>query len=882
MLARLEPAMLRRGMEKSWIMSARWQTVGALVFFCALSVVQLRPVAANLSRAIIDGHGDVYVNIWVLGDLSDRVGCCPFRLFDGRIFYPYPNALASVDHMIANAVIGAPLRLVGMEPIALYNLVFLLTFALSGFFTFLLVRRLTDSIFAGLAAGCAFAFGTFRTTHLMHLHLLSTQWVPLAFLALHLFLETPTRRRLAGLTVAGLLVALSSWHVALISAVGLLVVTSVLLAADGRRPWKRLAGLTAAVALVAICLVPIARVYNNVLEDWVRPTVGEEPRELERIHYSATLDGLVHPSVRTRSLFRAILPDTAHGEARVFPGVIVLVFALPAVCRRWMPGAPAGLLTWLLRGTLALSAGLVIAEIVGVVRGAALPLVEGVAWLGPVRIFGAVLALLGLVRARWLRGEAPMVRASYAYGLLAIVGLLLSLGPRITIWRVDLGPGFDVLNLLPRFHALRAPARFSLLLSFGVAVLAGLGAARVQRHVPGTMGVVGAATALALLTLDVRLNPVSILRAPNRAAIHRWLAEHPEPGAAIEYPEANNPWAVLASLDYDRRIVNGTSYVWPSTLVLGDKDALSARQMELLWQDLHPRFVVLRSELFPPGLRERVGQEVQSRPDSLRLLAEFGAGDAVYELVDRGRGQRLFRRWPASRLWAPRGLVVSAARSRGPASRRGVVARRGHGRPRASWTPDNRPRFVPLDPAAIQDGINVVEVEGRYRQPDSMAGHDIGTTGVTLPADVAVASAEDGAWVLVNGREIAVDKGYLLVVLDPDRAEILETGVFNTSWHKESSAALVEFVRRIPVGHPVLVASEFDVSRRLTPEAVESLRALGLREDLRARFRWAHAAIGVKGAPAGSAREVAAPQQAILTLGEIAAPVVQLDGLQIQ
>ncbi len=139
----------------------------------------------------------------------------------------------------------------------------------------------------------------------------------------------------------------------------------------------------------------------------------------------------------------------------------------------------------------------------------------------------------------------------------------------------------------------------------------------------------------------------------------------------------------------------------------------------------------------------------------------------------------------------------------------------------------------------------------------------------------------DKSSVRVNGRDLDVDKGYLLVVLDAASGDVQARREFNSSWHDADSAALVEFVRTIPPGSPVLVASEFDVSRRLSGDAVAALRELGLREDLRDRFGWAHAAIGVKGAPPGSAVEVVDPHAAVVSLNPSGTPIVALSRLQL-
>ena len=54
----------------------------------------------------------------------------------------------------------------------------LLSFVLTGLFTYLLVRDLTGSRAAGLLSGVAFAFCPFRFMQMGHLHMLATAWFP--------------------------------------------------------------------------------------------------------------------------------------------------------------------------------------------------------------------------------------------------------------------------------------------------------------------------------------------------------------------------------------------------------------------------------------------------------------------------------------------------------------------------------------------------------------------------------------------------------------------------------------------------------------------------------------------------------------------------------
>jgi hypothetical protein len=66
---------------------------------------------------------------------------------------------------------------------------------------------------------------------------------------------------------------------------------------------------------------------------------------------------------------------------------------------------------------------------------------------------------------------------------------------------------------------------------------------------------------------------------------------------------------------------------------------------------------------------------------------------------------------------------------------------------------------------------------------------------------------------------------------------------------------LAEFIADVPEGYTVAVAAADEASMSLGEEAALALRAIGAGGDLRERFRWSHAIIGVKGAEPGTALE---------------------------
>jgi hypothetical protein len=168
----------------------------------------------------------------------------------------------------------------------------------------------------------------------------------------------------------------------------------------------------------------------------------------------------------------------------------------------------------------------------------------------------------------------------------------------------------------------------------------------------------------------------------------------------------------------------------------------------------------------------------------------------------------------------------------------------------------------------------VIELRHDYRRTAAARGpeHVIGTTGVTSPVDVVIRSGGqphgDVASIQIGVRELAPNRrGYNLVAVGP-AGEIRSRAVFDTLGDRASSGRLVAWVHALPDGTIVFGAVKDEASGQLSPEAVGALSTLGVRGDLRGRYRESHAFIGVKGAPAGSAIESLGPRQVEIRVGE--------------
>ena len=192
-------------------------------------------------------------------------------------------------------------------------------------------------------------------------------------------------------------------------------------------------------------------------------------------------------------------------------------------------------------------------------------------------------------------------------------------------------------------------------------------------------------------------------------------------------------------------------------------------------------------------------------PGALRLRARFGQ-DYVYELIDRGVGTRLYRVWPKDELehrkgFAMTGRVTGTREGTVP----GLVVTLNGVTMLDRWGDEATgayPRVLPIDPEQLSPGLNTLEIRADYRFGDAEPGYAVGTTGVSLAADVVVTAGRDRATVEVNGRLERVERGYFLAVLDTETGRITDIGSFDTSWYREESDRLAAFIENIPRGCP--------------------------------------------------------------------------------
>ena len=512
-----------------------------LCFYVLLALGMTYPLLAHWTHGVLGPPGDnfeyLYKLAWFKRALFD-LHASPW--FTPDVFYPQGYHVALHEMSLTNVALGMPLTVLWGETVS-YNALILLSFVLSGFGAYLLVFRLTRERLAGLLSGVAYAYCAYRMAHLGagHLNLLGTQWLPFLFLCLE---QTLRSRKVLPAALVGLffaLSALSSWYYA--PMFGLFAALYVLWRA---RPWRerlfnrRMGLLLAVVALVAMVLM-LPSIVPTV-QQWSQRGMAFSLREVDVFSASVGdwfVPNALHPLWgRWVASYYASSEDVPEHIISLSWGALLLAgAALWPGQRRRASGAWAALLV----SAVVLALGTTLH-----VNGQRVYLATP-AWLEK-----GFTAAMG-----WLANRLALHRMPSYYELRVAGAVYVPL------------PTLLCYLYLPFFDSMRVWSRFGLLAAFAVAVLGGLGTARLLRvvkrpalHVSlGVLLVAAvvtelASTPFALGWSEVRAQPVDV-----------WLKQQTGPGAVAVFPlwKAEHGAALYASAVHGKPVVYGYGAFFP-------------------------------------------------------------------------------------------------------------------------------------------------------------------------------------------------------------------------------------------------------------------------------------------------------------------------------
>jgi hypothetical protein len=392
----------------------------ALAIYALLAGIFTYPLVLNMDR--VNGAGDPAVMVWSMAWISHALFTEPAALYGANFFYPTQDALAYTDLLLPSALLTSPLYFLTNNPLLSFNVVLLLTYVLSGYATFLLVRRLLAgrdyAVAAALFAGAIYTLSPYRYGHITQLNSMTTYFLPLILLFMHRYLE------------------------------------------DGRRPLDLfLVGLF-------FCLNALSGLYYGVFAilmmaafyvTWL--LIKRESPRLRDFLYGAPIFaafGAVLLIVLYPYLALSGSGDHGRGIDTVVGGSLIPRALLTSVPESWLLG-------WT-------------PEAFGVIHENGKPVYELTLYPG---LVATCLAVFAIARRR---ASKPVL----LYALLGLTMFILSLGPLITVAGVEIPlPYYLLYEFVPGFGSLRVPARLWSIVMLCIAVLAGFGMRSLMQKLGG-------------------------------------------------------------------------------------------------------------------------------------------------------------------------------------------------------------------------------------------------------------------------------------------------------------------------------------------------------------------------------------------------------------
>ena len=292
----------------------------AFAAYVLLTVAMTWPWA-SAPRELAPSNGDLLGHVWGIAWVVTRGFANPVGLYDANMYFPETLSLAYTESLIPQSLQALPIFWLGGGPLFAHNLVLLATFPLSGLGAFLLARELSRSRLGAFFAGLAYAFTAFRFEHVIHIGVISAQWLPLALLLLLRSVRRPSLGRLSLLGGLCWLQALSSGYHAVILAVALVAAGAVV----GKRALRRRSAFPIALALFlsAVAVGLAAWPYRELQQ---RHDLGRGRDAY--LHWSARpwsfLDTGRYPALPHERWLR----DTAMERMPLFPGTAAVVLAV--------------------------------------------------------------------------------------------------------------------------------------------------------------------------------------------------------------------------------------------------------------------------------------------------------------------------------------------------------------------------------------------------------------------------------------------------------------------------------------------------------------------------------------------------------------------------
>ncbi|HEX6201800.1 MAG TPA: hypothetical protein VF100_02280, partial [Thermoanaerobaculia bacterium] len=257
-----------RALERHRALHRALETAAAFVVYSGISAWFLRPIWRLGATHLPQGLGDPLFNLYLLAWVGRQLRLGLPDLWGANFFFPVPDALALSDHMIGPGAQAAAIEAAtGGGPIAAYNVLFFLSFALAGTTTFAVLRAGGLGRAAAFVGGSVFAFSPYRWEQTYHLQVLLAQWIPPLLWSFHRLLERPRAAAAAAFLLFYVLHVTGGNYLAYLVHVPLLALLAErLLRGEERRRLLSTSSLRVLLPAAAACALLLALIFQPYLE----------------------------------------------------------------------------------------------------------------------------------------------------------------------------------------------------------------------------------------------------------------------------------------------------------------------------------------------------------------------------------------------------------------------------------------------------------------------------------------------------------------------------------------------------------------------------------------------------------------------------------------
>lgn len=612
---RCDPSDLKTGMRVNLML---------IGLFLICTVIITWPLALHPSSYVRD-EGDPLLTSWILSWVNQSLRDNPAALFDPPVFYPEKGALAFSETLLLPSITVAPVFLLGGSAILANNLLYFLSFILTGWFFYLMCRELGMSSAASLVGAVLFDFAPFRMDF-SHVQLSQVQYFPLQIMLFNRHFRLRKARYLLGSWLAFAATTLSCSYYGVYALLLMTLLHLFFLAAHWRTfTLRTLGALVTAPLPAASILLPYYLKYMQV-----RRAYGFE-RSLTGVE-SFGADLAAYATFFCQSAVMGGIGKFFQGSTVqcLAPGVIGTLLAIALLVVR--PGR--------MREDGAVHSSFpTIADLVCVALTVLCCLVTLDGLLPPTS--GIVAGSLTLLLAVWL-GEIlwTTLRRSQdlhtrAFAWIAALAFIASLGLEIRVAGASLGPGiYGFFKHFPGFWGIRAVSRISVLFFLCFFILSAYGMDRLREK--GWIPRHGPLVVMILIGLELMNAPVPWVSYQTRdAEAYEWLTSRNDGGVVLELPLGTflgQYRAMYESSMHHHHLFNGVSGFVPAayfarTRILETYPSRAA--LDLLQGMLPLKYILWRSE--PPAAVAGNRFESLDEVPFLRRAASFGAA-TIYEV----------------------------------------------------------------------------------------------------------------------------------------------------------------------------------------------------------------------------------------------------------